>query len=516
MKLLYYNSNSAAVIFPSIFFSKEGLSGTLDIIGALHLESSIEYSSASPIINLPHIKLSVHLPCSRIIIREIYKFIETFVSETLLKALCQAPKCVLSAFAFYVYSSNKIIKNSPNTKTSGITNFGISVLHHHYYSSRIFSSNKFHMLESYLYPEKFHAWYKQQKPSKTYFIRDENTLQLQGTYLSMGDSLLESKVSINTALLELRECIIKDTEIDTHNSEIFDILGKITAMMIITGQNLCFSEIVRVPISNSSAISVTAAVFCWEWLASSIPLIKSSLFLELYSFWIQYLSTQEFLLQQKPLSRPLTLMQYNSHKGKNIAKKLENLLLVVEFIQRQVYSSATDINAEKYLIKLLYQTVKQKMNPEIMNYVAGVEIVLRLLITILDICKYFHEDNSNDIGLKFIDFFLSGFLYKHLWIKCLSVDKYNIITELFENCLEELNNFKVTEEDVKIEQKCNLEDPHTWIGRSENDIYYAKNVAFKGNETKIAYKKDILIVFLYHQYQKLIAWNSAGSPMISW
>jgi hypothetical protein len=506
MKLIYSSSNSAAVIFPSIFYSYQGIATALDMIGGLNLESSIEYSSSIPLLYLPHSNSTIPLPTSKVIIKDIYSFIQTYINETLLKALCQGPKRVLSAFAYYLYYSNKLIKNTPNLKISAITNFGISVFNHNYYSSKIFPIDKFHILKSYLLPEKFHNWYLQQKPSIGYFLPDESLLQLQCNYLSIADALVER--NINEYLIELRKYVTEESVVDTKNSIIFDLLGRIAGILIIKNGDFFPSDLVHIPLKNPSPASIAAGVFCWDWLASSMPQIRISLFQELYLGWKNFICRQGLLLKQTPRSRTNPLINYSTIPAQNITGSLENILIVLEFIQLQVYSTSDSSIVHQYLIKIIAETLEDKINPEVMNYEPGLEIILRLAAIVTDLLKHFSEQDFNALGLKLLEFLLSGFIISHSWVKSSSMEKYNLLKDMFETCLDNLSSIKLKDEPLKLNKKADIEDLNTWDIRETLAIHYKLKTLKTQIEPSSSTKKDIVILLLYHQYQRFIAWNS--------
>ena len=506
MGLLYSNQQSAAVIFPSIFYSRQGLAAILDIIGALHLESSNEYSSY-PILYLPHSQESLHLPCSRIAIKEIASFLDAYINETLYKALCQSQKSVISAYAYYVFSSNKLLKSSSNQKISSITNFGISVLNHHYYASKIIPIAMSSLLESYLFPEKFHLWLKLQMPSSSYKLRDETVLQMQGNYLSIADSLLASKIQLKDLLLTLRKWGTEEVEADADASERVEVLGKITAMMIIAEQDVCFFEIVQVPLCSGSLALITASVFCWDWLICSIPSIRPSLFMALHLSWREFIS-QGLLVQRSSYGVTSSLISYNTLTGDGAATRLESMKLVTNFVQRQVYSSMDEPSAQGFLIKIVKETLERKLNPEALNCEAGLEIFLLVVSLALDIVEYSLEENSQGLVQKLLDFSISGFLVEHAWIKASSISKFQTIKELYEKCIESLKTVKIVEEEAEYFSEYYLDDPHSWKPREEMEVFM-RNPRESSLETKYAEKKDILSVLIYHQYQRFLAWNSS-------
>ena len=384
MRLVSYHNFSASIIFPSIFYSKTGLATILDLVGALHLESANEYSS-SPKLHLPHSKETLMIPSSRVLIKEIYEFIEKYIKDTLSKALCQAPRRVLSAFAYYVYTSNKIVKNSLNSQFGYITNYGISKFNHYYYSSNVIPIQKFHLLRSYLFPDKFHLWFLQQKPSDSYFLRDEPILQLQGNYLSIADSLIESQQGVNDLVLILKGFCKENNQ----NSEVSNVLGKIAAMMVILNKNDFFSEILQVPLIINTITSIKAGIFCWEWLSSSLSFTKPLLYLELQLGLKEYLFSNNFFLEHKPFSRNLTLINCTAVSKTDISEKLEKIALIIGFIQQQIYSFSKEENIKKIFKKIIDSILEEKLNPEALNYEAGVEAMLTILLFTLDLLKFF-------------------------------------------------------------------------------------------------------------------------------
>lgn len=505
MKLLYYAPYSASAMFPSMFYSKEGLALCLDLFGALQLESTNEYSSSYPALYLPNSQEDLHLPCSRIAIKEILAFVEKYINDTLLKALCQDPRRVLSAYTFYVYHSNKLVKNAVNVKTFATTNFGISVLNQHYYSSKVVPLGNFHLLESYLFPEKFNLWFKQQRCEGS-FLRDETILQMLGNYLSIADSLLVSKVKLQDMIERLKEYIMEDTAVVTHNTEIFDILGKTAGIMIITGETTCCSEVVQIPLNKSTIASITAAVYCWEWLIYSIPSIKSSICMELQLGWMGYIS-QVFLLQHQPFKKSLELIDYQVFQTENILTRLESMRMTINFIQKQIYTTTEDTNANKYLIRIIRDTLEQKMNPEVMNYEAGIEIFLQIIFITVDVIKFNLDETTADLSMKLLDFCISGFVAEHSWVKVSSMNKFNILKEKYEKCMEALKSLKVPNGSTTTVKEYYLNDPHTWQPRKQIEVFFASDQS-KTTEGLYEYKKEILLIFIFHQYQRLIAWNS--------
>lgn len=510
-KLLHNSNNSISVMFPSVFYNQESFAEILDIIGSLTSQSKHEYSSIAPVICLPHSGIKVPLPCSRAVITEILKLFERFFSECLTKALCQSPKQVLSAFAFYVYSSNKLVKTSSNLEISTITNLGISVFNHFYYSAKIVPFDNFSIIESYLYPEKFHSWVKNHKAEESYLVRDESMLQMQGNYLSIAESLSSDR-DFYGLIRKLHRHNEEDKGVETQNSEIFDLMGKATAGMIARDKKIWHPEIVAVPLRISSLASIYAGVFCWDWLISSKPYYKHNLFNELELSCKDFLYRQNFLLHQQPFLTESELIYCHKTKPQLTKPALDSVLIVIEFIQRHIYSSAIDKNSQSHLLKILDQVFEYKLNPHVLDFDSGLEIILRLIITVCDIVKYFSNSPFNKIFNKMIEFSLSGFYVWHKWVKCSTLDKCQFIKDMFEKAIDAIEECKVhNNQQVESLKYAYFNEPLTWQIKGPIDILYSNFYYKRTFEENFAFKKDILLILLYNNYQKFVAWNSGLS-----
>jgi hypothetical protein len=73
----------------------------------------------------------------------------------------------------------------------------------------------------------------------------------------------------------------------------------------------------------------------------------------------------------------------------DISEKLEKIALIIGFIQQQIYSFSKEENIKKIFKKIIDSILEEKLNPEALNYEAGVEAMLTILLFTLDLLKFF-------------------------------------------------------------------------------------------------------------------------------
>lgn len=188
IRLISGSSDSLFIHFHSILYNPQCLSTILDIISCLHYQSNFEYSSTIPSINLPHSNLSILIPCYKSTLAEILKFFEDTFKGMFIKCLWQSPQQLLSAFQYHIFTSNKIMKKLTDNQTAAIINYSQHFFNQCFYSTQFIPNNKFSVIESYLWPDKFNSWFKHQKLKVQVQIRDQSFIHLQSNFLLTVES----------------------------------------------------------------------------------------------------------------------------------------------------------------------------------------------------------------------------------------------------------------------------------------------------------------------------------------
>ena len=136
--------------------------------------------------------------------------------------------------------------------------------------------------------------------------------------------------------------------------------------------------------------------------------------------------------------------------------------------------------------------------------------MLTILLFTLDLLKFFPSVKWNSLGLKLLDFILSGFVVEHEWIKCSSILRFSTLEQLYENCLKSLEELKLADEKIEAKNEYYSDNMSSWDKRPKIELQSENSFKVCETESNFQNKKDIIIILLHHSYQKLVAWNTSS------
>jgi hypothetical protein len=275
--------------FPYIFEQSQVLSTALDTYGCLVVASDCQAAPRS--MTLPLCKAVLELPLDKAAQSDVMWFLSKTLEEGLGKAVMVSCKDLMSAFANYSYVSAKLSKTDPTSSSvfEAASSFFNSVL----YKYKLYGACPLDPDIPYCQPITFHDW----------FVRLESRNSSRGEVSSQDSQLMQTNANLlmaanskpQTAFLRTksaREVVRELTEallVDPHNCT--ETLGKLVATLIIEvsreGRQSWNLEVIHVIVwAPVRAWPLSASVVSiWEWLASSMPQLKVSLFQEISSLW---------------------------------------------------------------------------------------------------------------------------------------------------------------------------------------------------------------------------------------
>jgi hypothetical protein len=196
--------------------------------------------------------------------------------------------------------------------------------------------------------------------------------------------------------------------------------------------------------------------------------------------------------------------------------EFRQVLDLVVFLQKQFYSTTHDLDSQKILLKIFEMTFEEKPSADVLSFEAGLEAVLRILETFIVSRSFFDDLMFSRTFAKMVEFCLFFFRNGHSWVKALTFSQESRIQALFEKVIHGLHDVKISPETVQINDYQFFNTPATWKTRKNSEILvFAVKEKISVQVTKE--KVEILMIFLYRDYQRFIAWNSClHGKIISW
>lgn len=408
----------------------------------------------------------------------------------------------MSAFQFHIFASNKIMKNLTDSQTAAIINYSQHYFNQSFYSTQFVPSSKFSVIESYLWPEKFNSWFKQQKLKVEVQIRDQSFVHLQSNFLLAVESGSSNSIENLSELVKtLTEYTVEDLHAESKKMEVFDCFGKIVAALILNPQQKMPSELVQVPLLAGSS----AGVFYWQWLIYLRPELRCSLLQELSLTWLYFLNSQGFLYSLKGLTYESDLLHGTQAAFPSNSKNLKKVLDVIQFIQQQVYSAGKDLEIFRHVVYMLSITFENKPMFNVFSNEYGVEACLRLIEIVIDLDSFAEDSGFCKVFAGMVEFMIFVFRGTHAWVKASSFTQEKTIKFLFEKVLKGLHEAKFEETEIMVNCPSFLDSP-SQDPTEKSQIFFKqckKQVRVSVNKGKV----DLLIVYLYSAYKKFVAWN---------
>ena len=557
--------------FPYILQDKKVLALSLDLMGCINLELNKPFSSVCPVVTLPHTGISVQLPSTKSAKQEVFHFLNSFISETLGKALYMAPRDIMGAFAFYIFNSNKILKSnsagSDQQKIYAITNFSISYVNKHIYSYKLHPKCPYTLLCIYTKPTKFHAWYLKhcnkyssqtdEQLSKEFsfslsdiFKNDPQIVQMQVNYLTLADSLLtDHELSLDLLLEQLNNYTSEESRdgpilLNEHATKtlpsIFDQLGKVTSGMILKRDSMDLAAyihyLVWAPIVEMKLSSISAGVFCWEWVMAAVPATKEILFEELwlasrYLFQHGGLTKGSSPFSPQPKTNyisPLLIHPYTQEAKVsdlrlsriNIEELLEVELALVEFLDRQFYPCLVRTDtAIIYIARILLDLLSLDPNNEGLKMETGIELMLK----VLDLCLKVSNDLKNsfdvdrsELQIRAMKFFLESFSSKLFWCQVSHPLRLNKLYEAFVSCYNTLLETEAYPQQAADYFPYFASAPFRFYlpkylnkYRPSYEFMKAPNIMEHSQVDKLKFEtiKELTLIFIEHEYERIVVWN---------
>ena len=429
MRLLSGTNESVVCLFHSTLYHYECLAVFLDLISGLYIQSHFEYSSSIPSIILPHLNEHLAIPCYKSALIEIKTFLENSFKEMFNKCMWQSYSQILSAFQYYIFVSNKLIKTANELHLSSIINHSQHFFNQCFYSTQYIPSEKFSLVQSYVSPEKFNTWFKQQKPTSQFKYMDQSLIQLQSNFLTVADSLDQTQEQVSVLLAKLKNASYANSaNLSAGNNEVMTALGTLTAFLVLKADFEIPAELVHLPL----AICPGAAVFYWDWLISRRPQSRFRILQELMLAWTSFLKSHKFLysLMNYRQSEDLLNGPGLEFDGNNL--EFKQVLDLVMFLQRNLYTVANDLESQKLIFKIFDLTFESKPQPEVMNFEFGLETCLVFIENFLGIQGFVDENLFNKTFAKLVEFSVYLFRKEHNWVKAQNFNQEARIQGLFE------------------------------------------------------------------------------------
>ena len=513
MRLLSGTTESVVCLFHSTLYNYECLAVFLDLISGLYIQSHFEYSSSIPSILLPHLNEHLAIPCYKSALTEIKAFLESSFKEMFNKCMWQAYSQILSAFQHYIFVSNKLIKTANELQLSSIINHSQHFFNQCFYSTQYVPSEKFSLVQSYVSPEKFNNWFKQQKPTSQVKYMDQSLVQLQSNFLTVADSLDQTQGQVSVLLARLKNASHASSASPSGgNVEVMTALGTLTAFLILRPEVEVPAELVHLPLANCPA----AAVFYWDWLVSRRPQSRFRVLQELMLAWTGFLKSRKFLYSLLNYRQSTDLLNGPGLEFNGNDSEFKQVLDLVLFLQRNLYAVTNDLESQKLIFKIFDLTFESKPQPEVMNFEFGLETCLVFIETFLAIQGFVDENLFNKTFAKLVEFSLYLFRKEHKWVKAQNFNQESRIQGLFEKVIYGLHEVKLDNELVLVNEFFFHDFPSGWTKKIRTEVSVSssnKKVQVQVNKEKI----EILMIFLYKEYQKFVAWNSClNSKLINW
>ena len=557
--------------FPYIIQHKSVLNTALDLLGSVHNQMTKEFDSASHSITLPHSQKVINLPSSRSMIRSLYEFLETSISECIGKTLYMSSRDFMSSFASYIYSSNLLLKTEPHDsrKIAHITNFSISFVNHLYYAFKLSPECPLDPYVIFFKPYQFHNWFITNGCKKTISMddfsntkftthhnellaNDSQVLQIQVNYYGYIHMMRENSKNVIPQFIEelIATSSIAQPKKEYTSSPLFDALGKLTTALIFSyesGEEIrdYLHAVVWGAMLSLSFTSISAGIICWDWIGSCLIQYKSVLFAEIYSVW-RYLLYRGGIVVPGCTILPVLPERFESEILKsadkvhlNGAKSVDYLdgaawsglltavnvsrvrqkeliniqLCMIEFFMKQYYNClARDRASASIIYKMLYELFLLPPNLEARSEKLTLQLILKLLLLACDIAKdhSVSADLPHPYELQNAAFTFTLKLFSNLpfWQRSPSTIKFKIETRLLKRAIKIITNEK-----LQVQPGPRTYSIPSYRARINQQKFYHSELSLLNptapvyEQPSLSSKKKLLLSILSDELSRLISWN---------